>query len=95
MALVGTEPDVEQDVITDCVPGDKHSGRTLDYAVRVKIDADAFERLDTEIAARYDADGWTVKHDTGSNRVRFQQGSATVFADKGFAVVSGSGGCVE
>jgi hypothetical protein len=43
-------------------------------------------------------DGWTVKKKTQSNQVRFQRGSSTIgattFPDKGFAIVSGSGGCV-
>jgi hypothetical protein len=96
--LVGTDPEVVQDVIGDCIPGQDNSGLTLDYAVRVQVTDGASARLESEIADRFAAEGWTVKHDTSSNRVRFQRGSATigatVFAEKGFAVASGSGGCV-
>jgi hypothetical protein len=96
--LVGTDPEVLQDVIGDCIPGQDNSGLTLDYAVRVQITDGAYARLESEIADRFAAEGWTVKHDTSSNRVRFQRGSATigatVFAERGFAVASGSGGCV-
>jgi hypothetical protein len=98
-ALLGTSPEVRQDVISDCIPGNDTSGKTLDYAVRVQVEAGTLRRLKTEVAEQYEADGWQVKLDPGTNSVRFAKGSETmgarVFEDRGSAVVSGSGGCVR
>lgn len=98
-ALVGSRPQVQDDVMTDCVPGDRESGTMLSYGVKVSITDDALDRLSSEIADSFEGDGWTVKRETYSNRVRFQRGNATIgatiFPGRGFAVVSGSGGCVK
>jgi hypothetical protein len=97
-ALVGSNPEVLDDTLTDCTPGDRDSGKILSYGVRVQVTDGAFTRLESEIADRFAAEDWTVKPSPSSNRVRFQRGSATIGAtiapEKGFAVVSGSGGCV-
>lgn len=98
-AMVGSGAEVEDDTLTDCVPGDRQSGKMLSYGVRVQVTNDALDRLGTEVADRLEGEGWTVNREISSNRVRFQRGSstigATIFPDKGFAIVSGSGGCVR
>jgi hypothetical protein len=97
--LVGTDPEVLQDVIGDCTPGRDNSGSTLDYAVRVQVTEGAYARLESKIADRFAAEGWTVEPSPSSNRVRLPRGSATIGAtivpEKGFAVVSGPSGCVD
>lgn len=97
-AAVGTDPEVRQDTITDCVPGRRDSGKDLIYIVHVTVDGTAIDRLRTQIADRFEADGWVVKRDADAS-VRFQRGSstigATIFPDQGLAAVSGSGGCVK
>jgi hypothetical protein len=97
-AMVGSEPQVQDDTLTDCVPGDRESGKMLSYGVQVQVADDALEHLASDVSERLAGEGWTVKKDTQSNQVRFQRGSstigATIFPDKGFAIVSGSGGCV-
>jgi hypothetical protein len=73
----------------------------LSYGVQVQVEVtgDALARLESDIADCFAADGWDVKPSVSSNRVRFQRGSTTIGAtiapEKGLAVVSGSGGCVE
>jgi hypothetical protein len=102
-AQLGTDPVKKQDVLSDCVPGDRDSGKLLMYTVRVTADDSAAGRLRGEISDDFAADGWTVKSEPSGpgvgETVAFQKGSATmsasVFADKGYAVVTGSGGCVK
>ena len=95
---VGTAPSVAQDVITDCAPGQKDSGKDLIYSVRVDVAADTTERLQGAIRQEYESEGWTasVRKD---NDLRLSRDNvtigATVFADQGVATVSGTGGCVR
>lgn len=102
-ARVGTDPETRQDVITDCVPGNKDSGRMLAYTLRVTVDDGAVDRLRGEIADELAADGWTVKPRPAGNAssgetVDFEKDGTTmgasIFVAKGYAAVSGSGGCV-
>ena len=100
---LGTDPQVRQDALDDCTPGDRDSGKILSYIVRVQVAEGAIDRLRGEIAEDLAGQGWTVKIDTNGaadtgESVRFQKGSATlgasVFDRDGYAVVLGSGGCV-
>lgn len=99
---VGSDPDVRQDVLTDCVPGQEASGLDLAYTLHVRVEAGTADRLSGEIADHFEADGWIVKRDPvgddGAVSVRFQRGTFTMGANvseaDGRAAVSGSGGCV-
>lgn len=97
-AQVGTEPEVRQDTITDCVPGDSDSGKDLIYTVRVKVPGDASTRLRDDVAPAYEADGWTVRL-RGDTDLQLRRDNVTmgvtVFPDDGLAAVSGTGGCVR
>jgi hypothetical protein len=98
-ARLGSDPEIREDVITDCVPGRKDSGKDLIYTIHVTIKPGALDRLRNEIADELRSDGWTVKEDAGSDSVRFARGDATmgasVWEDLGKASVGGSGGCVK
>jgi hypothetical protein len=97
-AAVGTNPEVRQDTITDCVPGRRDSGRELIYNIRVTVKQGALRRLLDEVAPAFDTKGWDVRRRDDSEVV-FQKNTitmgATIFADQGLATVSGSGGCVR
>lgn len=100
---VGSDPEVRQDVLTDCVPGQEDSGLDLIYTLHVTVEVGTADRLRGEIADHFEADGWTVKRDPvgddGAVSVRFQKGTFTMGAnvseDVRWAAVSGSGGCVR
>ncbi len=97
-AAVGTDPEVQQDVITDCVPGDKESGKDLVYDVRVKVAGDALAQVRGPVADRYRTEGWDVAERANQNTVFRKDGitmGVTVFPDDGLAAVSGTGGCVR
>jgi hypothetical protein len=98
-ARLGSDPEVREDVITDCIPGRKDSGKDLIYTIHVTVKPGALDRLRSEIADELHSDGWTVKEDAGSDSVRFAKGGATmgasVWEDLGKASVGGSGGCVK
>lgn len=102
-ARVGSNPEPQEDTLTSCVPGNDSSGQMLSYSVRVTVDEDSVYRLRGEIADDLAAEGWTVKprsSDSGvGESVAFQKDATTmgasIFVDKGYASVSGSGGCVE
>lgn len=98
-AQLGTSPQVKQDVITDCIPGQEDSGKDLIYSVHVTIAPGALNRLKGEIADDLAARGWTVTRGPGPEEVSFAKGSATMGAavreDLGLADVGGSGGCVK
>ena len=95
---VGQSPEVQQDTITDCVPGDRDSGKDLIYNVRVTVEPGTLDRVRSEVAEEYEQDGWDVRP-RGSDNTVFRKGQVTmgvtVFEDKGLAAVSGSGGCVR
>lgn len=101
--LVGTSPTVAQDEMADCVPGDEDSGLEHLYTVHVTADDTTPERLNGEIADRYEAEGWTVKRDSVDPQnqvvsVRFAKDGFNLgvkfSAETGRATVGGSGGCV-
>lgn len=101
---VGTAPQVVQDEVGDCVPGDEDSGSEPTYTVHVTVDEGTADRLRGEIAEHFDARGWQVKHDPvdpGDREVtvRFAKGPFTMGASvnetAGRASVGGSGGCVR
>ncbi|MBC9226744.1 hypothetical protein GL325_10435 [Aeromicrobium sp. 636] len=101
---LGTDPEVVQDEITTCVPGQDDSGLDLIYTVHVTTGVDAAERLPGDIAEHFAAEGWQVKRDhrePGSDEVslRFTKGTFTMGANlntsNGRAAVGGSGGCVR
>jgi len=103
-ARVGTDPEVVQDELGDCVPGQEDSGIDLSYAVHVTVDDTAAERLRGEIADHFAAEGWDVKPDPADPAkdevsVRFAKGPFTMGANisttAGRAAVSGTGGCVR
>ena len=95
---VGQDPEVQQDTITDCVPGDRDSGKDLIYNVRVTVEPGTLDRVRSDVAEEYEQDGWDVRP-RGSDNTVFRKGQVTmgvtVFEDKGLAAVSGSGGCVR
>lgn len=97
-AAVGTDPEVRQDTITDCVPGRRDSGKDLIYDVRVRVEPGALQRLLDEVAPELEAKGWDARQ-RGDSEVVFRRDNvimgATVFPDQGLASVSGSGGCVK
>ncbi|MRK00292.1 hypothetical protein GEV27_02035 [Aeromicrobium sp. S22] len=49
-AAVGTDPAVQQDTITDCVPGQPDSGKDLIYNVRVSVGPGALQRVLDDVA---------------------------------------------
>ena len=95
---VGTDPEVQQDAITDCVPGQKESGKDLIYNVRVRVEPGALQRVLDDVAPDFEARGWDVRQ-RGEDEVVFRKDNitmgATIFPDHGLAAVSGSGGCVK
>ncbi len=100
-ALLGTRPEVKQDELIPCEPGDRESLEPV-YIVHVPIEAGTLDRVRGEIADRYAADGWTVRRDAANGdsvSTRFLKGSSTVGVRVneavGNAVVGGSGGCVD
>ena len=103
-ARLGTDPQVVQDEMGDCVPGQEDSGLDASYTVHVTIDAGAAERLRGEIADHFAAEGWEVKRDPQDSdgdevSVRFAKDTFTMGANlsesAGKAAVGGSGGCVR
>src|SRR5690606_32034679 len=101
---VGTAPEVVQDEMGDCVPGQEDSGIDLSYTVHVAVEAGAADRLRGEIADHFAAEGWEVKVDPvdPANQVvsiRFAKDTFTMGAKvsekSGRAAVGGSGGCVR
>ena len=94
---LGTDPVVKQDTLTDCVPGDRSSGKSLIYIVHIKTPPGSLERLRTDIAAEYEEKGWRVEEDPEG--VSFYKGAmsigANVAEELGGASVMGSGGCVN
>ena len=94
---LGTDPVVKQDTLTDCVPGDRNSGKSLIYIVHIKTPPGSLERLRTDIAAEYEATGWRVEQDPEGTT--FLKGGmsigANVWDDIHTAAVGGSGGCVK
>lgn len=103
-ARVGTAPQVAQDEIGDCVPGQDDSGLNPSYTVHVTIDDTSVARLTGEVADHFEAEGWTVKRDPVDPEnqivsVRFAKGEFTMGAkiseETGRAAVGGSGGCVK
>jgi hypothetical protein len=101
---VGTAPQVVQDELGDCVPGQEDSGIDLSYTVHVTVDEGAAERLRGEIADHFAAEGWEVKTDPVDPQnqvvsVRFAKDTFTMGAkvsqESGRAAVGGSGGCVK
>lgn len=102
-ARIGAEPpEVRQDKLTDCVPGQEDSGLDLVYTLRVAVDPGAADRLRGEIADHFESEGWQVKRDPDSGTVvsvRFQKDTFTIGAKvseaDGQATVGGSGGCVR
>ena len=96
-ARLGTRPVVKQDTLINCEFGQDDSGKYLSYILHIKVEPGALDRLRTEVAADYAADGWTVAQDPEGTR--FLKGRASigamVFEDIGLASVFGSGGCSE
>ena len=94
---LGTDPVVKQDTLTDCVPGDRSSGKSLIYIVHIKTPPGSLKRLRTDIAAEYGEKGWRVEEDPEG--VSFYKGAisigANVAEELGGASVMGSGGCVN
>ncbi len=103
-ARVGTAPQVVQDEIGDCVPGQEDSGLNPTYTVHVTTDDTSVDRLTGEVADHFAAEGWTVKRDPvdpedGEVSVRFAKEEfnmgAQISEKAGRAAVGGSGGCVK
>ena len=101
---VGTNPDVVEDEMLDCVPGQDDSGIDPSYTVHLQVDDGAGERLRGEIADHFAAQGWEVTRDPidpvkKQVSVRFAKDPFTMVAkvsnSSGRAAVGGSGGCVR
>lgn len=96
-ARLGTDPTVQQDALVNCEFGRDDSGKHLLYAVDVTSAPGTLERLKTEIAVAYAADGWTVRQE--NDGARFLRGrtsiGAHVYEDINLAAVGGSGRCSE
>ena len=96
--MVGSNPRVLQDVLTNCVPGDKSSGKELIYFVGVSTKTGAKARLLGEIRAEWESRGWTARTG-GATDLRLQKGSFSIGAEispeDGRASVGGGGGCVD
>lgn len=100
-ALVGADPEVRQDDLTECELGGS-GGLDLIYSLRVTVEPGTAERVRGEIADRYEADGWTVRRDPVDGdevSTRFLKGTFAIGANVnervGVASVGGSGGCVR
>lgn len=100
-ALVGSNPQVRQDEIGACEPGDDE-GLLLSYYVGVDVEPGSAERIRGEVAERYEAEGWTIRRDPPANgevSTRFLKGTFSLGAhineEVGKATVGGSGGCVR
>ena len=101
-AAVGSDPEVRQDVLTSCVPGDDDSGLDLIYTLHVTVAPGTIDRVRGEIADRFEADGWTIRRDPSDRdevSTRFLKGTFSIGANVnekvGKAAVGGSGGCVR
>ena len=101
---VGTSPQVVQDELLDCVPGQEDSGIDLSYTVHVTVKDGAADRLRGEVAEHFASQGWEVKPGTrdpdgDSVSVLFAKDTFTMAANvsesAGRAAVIGSGGCVK
>ena len=95
---VGTDPEITQDEIVDCIPGQRDSGLDLIYNIAVTTEPGAMDRVLADVVPDYEADGWTVRQ-RGSDNVVFERDNVTMgarFSDDGTrATVGGSGGCVR
>ncbi len=95
---VGTDPQVTQDVLTDCIPGQRDSGLELIYSIDVTIEPDAMARISSDVAETYRDDGWDVRT-RGRDEVVFERAGVTMSAipapSAGRASVGGTGGCVR
>lgn len=98
-ALLGTDPQVQQETITDCVPGQRDSGKEALYTVQVSVEPGTLERVRREVVPAYEAEGWTFVERPDGESIDFTRGrhrvGASVWEDRGVAAVTGSGGCVE
>ena len=96
--MIGTESEVVQDTVTDCVPGDSDSGKEVLYNLRVSTDPGTKERLLGEIRETWESRGWTAEPggavDLRLSKDPFRMG-ATISSDGSRAAVGGSSGCVE
>lgn len=99
--LVGSEREVKQDTLGPCGLGGEE-GLSLSYIVHVVVEPGTSERLEVEIADRYEADGWDVRRDPPSGNevsVRFIKDGYSIGArvDETVkrAAVLGSMGCVR
>lgn len=103
-AQIGTDPEITQDDIGDCTPGNSNSGQSLSYGVHVTVEdpQTAVDPLRGEISDQLAADDWAVTPDsTGSpntgETVLFQKYATTmgasIFMEKQYASIGGSGGC--
>jgi hypothetical protein len=96
-AALGRDPEVKQDTITDCVPGDSDSGKSLIYAVHVQTQGDK-ESLLASLREDWEAQGWSVEAggstDVALSKDRYSI-AVTISDQTGRAAVIGGGGCVE
>jgi hypothetical protein len=96
--MVGEDREVVQDTVTDCVPGDRDSGKEVLYNLQVSTGPGAKERLLGEIREAWESRGWTAEPggavDLRLSKDPFRMG-ATISSDGSRASVGGSSGCVE
>lgn len=95
-ASLGRDPEVKQDTITDCVPGDGDSGQELVYAVHVQTEGSK-ESLLASLREEWESQGWSVAEGGGTDVALSKDTYAiavTISDATGRAAVVGGGGCV-
>lgn len=95
---VGTDSEVTQDEIVDCIPGRRDSGLELLHRIVVTTEPGAMDRVLADVVPDYEAEGWRGRQ-RGSDNIVFERDDVTMgarFSDDGTrATVGGSGGCVR
>lgn len=100
---LGTQREVLQDEIGDCVPGQSDSGLDLSYVVRVVFDDAPQDSTVEEIISQLVDDGWSAERGRAAAgnemQIRFRKApfvmTAMIRNSDGEATVVGSGGCVQ
>lgn len=96
--MLGTDLEVQQNALADCVPGQDDSGLALFYNMAYSTVPGVRERLAGEVRREWERRGWaaTMRNPTDLELVKdpFAIG-ATLATDGTHGIVNGSGGCVR
>jgi hypothetical protein len=96
VAALGQDPEVRQDTLTDCVPGDTDSGQELIYAVHVTTEG-AKDAILESLREDWVGRGWSAEPG-GAVDLQLQKDTysiaVTISETSGRAAVIGGGGCV-